>query len=170
MSKLKPELMIASWPERKVDIPLHDRTSCVSASLNFRLIDINDKWCSGDEFSAARDIGLYIWCDVDGSISIDVRAMDIYSANVKELEVRIKMLKRLTAKAERAGFSFHAFKRDADVFSELTRCIDALGIRRTVEYHGIGMPETYAPVSIAIRRHADALESALSALRQREAA
>lgn len=168
--KTKPELMIASWPDRTIDITTYGDTTCTSYNVSFRLVDTEDKWAGGEEGRAAADIGLYVWADIDGTVSIDVRAMDIHSANVKELELRIKLLKRLTAKAERAGFSFHTFKRDADIFSELTRCIDELGIRRTVEYHGIGASETFAPASIAIKRVSDALDSTLTRLKLRRAA
>lgn len=166
----KPELMIASWPQRRIDLPTYDGSTCISYSLNLRMVNPEDKWGLGDEARAHSDIGLYVWCDIDGTVSIDVRAMDIHSANVNELTLRLKVLKRLTAKAERVGFTFHAFKRDADVFEQMMRCIDALGIRQTVEYHGINVDETYAPVSIAIKRVADAINTALQQLRQRRAA
>lgn len=165
----KPELMIASWPDRRIDLPTYDGSTCISHSLYFRMVDPDDRWAN-DEARAYADLGLYVWCDLDGTVSIDVRAMDIHSANVREMELRLKLLKRLTAKAERAGFSFHAFKRDADVFDQMMRCIDALGIRQTVEYHGINVDETYAPVSIAIKRVADAINTELQQLRQRRAA
>lgn len=167
--KSKSELMVASWPERRIDIPTYDRSTCVSTDLQFRMIDPDDKW-TNEESRAANDIGLYVWCDLDGTVSIDVRAMHIHSATVSEMEMRLKLLKRLTAKAERAGFSFHTFKRDADVFEQMTLCIEALGIRQTVQYHGIHAPETYAPVSIAIKRIADALNEGLTRQRQLRAA
>ena len=166
--KAKHELMIASWPDRKIELPTYD-SSCVSMSIYFRMIDPEDRW-SNDEARAASDIGLYVWCDVDGTVSIDVRAMEIHSANIQEMELRLKLLKRLTAKAERAGFSFHTFKRDADVFEQLTLCVDALGIRQTVQYHGIGAQDTYAPVSFAIKRIADAVNDSLRRQRERRAA
>jgi hypothetical protein len=167
--KSKSELMIASWPDRRIDIPAYEGSTCISHAVYFRMVDPDDKW-TNDEARAANDIGLYVWCDIDGTVSIDVRAMEIHSANIREMELRLKLLKRLTTKAERAGFSFHTFKRDADVFEQLTRCVDALGIRQTVQYHGIGAQDTYAPVSIAIKRIADAVNDALSRQRQRRAA
>ena len=168
--KTKPELMIASWPGRRIDLPTYDGSTCISYRLYFRAVNPDDKWSLSEEARATSDIGLYVWCDLDGTVSIDVRAMDIHSATINELTLRLKLLKRLSAKAERADFSFHTFKRDADVFEQMMRCIDALGIRQAVEYHGIGAPETYAPVSIAIKRVADAINTALQQLRQRRAA
>lgn len=167
----KPELMIASWPDTKVQVN-DDRyaNSCVSFSISLRSILPGDKWYSSDESRAAADLGFYIWCDIDGAVSIDVRAMHIYSATASELEYRAKMLKVLHRKAERADFTFHHFHRDASVYEQLVRCMDALGIRRTVEYRGIGVDETYAPVAIPLQRIAAAIDNQLAVQRQRKAA
>lgn len=170
-TKNKPELMIASWPDRAIETGYYDPaiTSC-DVRIPLRMVDPADKWPCGDDFRAASDLGLYVWADVDGTVSIDVRAMDIYSASLRDMELRVKLLKRLTAKAEKAGFSFQGFLRNASVYEQLIRCLDAIGIRRTVEYHGICQPDTYAPAAIAAKRNADAIDQQLAAMRQRRAA
>lgn len=164
MTKTKPELMIASWPDRPVDTCYFDPAATnSSARIPLRLVDPADKWSCGEDFRAASDLGLYVWADVDGTVSIDVRAMDIHSASLREMELRVKLLKRLTAKAEKAGFSFHGFHRNASVYEQLIRCLDAIGIRTAVEYHGISSADTYAPVAIAAKRIADAIDQQLAA-------
>lgn len=170
MSKSKLELMIATWPERAIDLPDYGgRDTTVSYRLPLRMVDLEDKWL-GDDLRAANDLGLYIWADVEGNVSIDLRAMDIYSANVRELETRLKLLKRLSSKAERAGFSFHDFKRNASLYDQIVLVLEAIGIRRAVEYRGINQPETYTLASIPAKRIADAMDAQLNRLKQRRAA
>lgn len=170
-TKTKPELMIASWPNKAIDTGYFDpaATNC-AVRIPMRLVDPADKWPCGDDFRAASDLGLYVWADVDGTVSIDVRAMDIHSASLREMELRVKLLKRLTAKAEKAGFSFHNFHRDTTVYEQIIRCLDAIGIRTAVEYHGLNRPDTYAPAAIAAKRIADAIDNQLATQRQRRAA
>ncbi len=165
----KPELMIAAWPANPINMNDHsygDET--VAYKVYLRNINPDDKWSLNEDERAANDLGLYVWAHIDGTVSIDVRAMEIHSANVKELEARVKLLKVLARKAERAGFDFHSFKRDASVYEELVKCIDAIGIRRAVQYHGISQPETFVNVSIAIKRIADAFDAQLERMRQRK--
>lgn len=170
MTKTKPELMIASWPNKATDTGYFDPAATTSAArVYLRYIDPADRWGTA-ESQAYSDLGLYVWADIDGTVSIDLRAMDIHSASVKELEQRCKLLKRLDAKATKAGFGFHTFHRNASVYEQLIRCLDAIGIRTAVEYHGIGAADTYAPVAIAAKRIADAIDNQLATQRQRRAA
>lgn len=167
----KPELMIASWPANPVKVDdYHYNDSTTASRVYLRMVDPDDKWSLSDENRAANDLGLYVWADIDGTVSIDVRAMDIHSATLRELEARVKLLKRLTAKAEKAGFTFHNFHRSTTVYEQLIRCLDAMGIKRAVEYHGINAPETFAPVGIAVKRIADVFDNQLAKMRQRKAA
>lgn len=171
MSKTKPELMIASWPDRPLDTGYFDPDGISAATrVHLRMVDPADKWLSSDEARAANDLGLYIWADIGGTVTIDLKAMDIYSAGIRELECRIKLLKRLNAKADKTGFTFGNFARHATVHEQLVRCLDAIGIRTAVEYHGISSADTYAPVAIAAKRIADAIDNQLSTQRQRRAA
>lgn len=167
----KPELMIASWPANPIKVDdYHYNDSTTASRVYLRMVNPEDKWGVSDEARAANDLGLYVWADIDGTVSIDVRAMDIHSATLRELEARVKLLKRLNAKAEKAGFTFHNFHRDTTVYEQLIRCLDAMGIKRSVEYHGINAPETFAPVGIAVKRIADAFDNQLQRMRQRKAA
>lgn len=170
-TKNKPELMIASWPDRPVDTCYFNPAATnSSARIHLRLVDPADKWPCGDDFRAVSDLGLYVWADIDGTVSIDVRAMDIHSASLREMERRVKLLKRFTAKAEKAGFTFHNFYRGTTVYEQLIRCLDAIGIRTAVEYRGINQPDTYTPAAIAAKRIADAIDNQLATQRQRRSA
>lgn len=171
MTKTKPELMIASWPGKAIDTGYFDPSATTSATrIYLRYIDRADKWGSTAESMAFNDLGLYVWADIDGTVSIDVRAMDIHSANLREMELRVKLLKRLTAKAEKAGFAFHNFHRNTTVYEQIIHCLAAIGIRTAVEYHGMSQPDTYAPAAIAAKRIADAIDNQLATQRQRKAA
>lgn len=128
--------------------------------------DPSDRWTLNEECRAANDIGLYIWVAKDGVVSIDIQVIDLYSATIQELEARLKVLKRLNAKAERAGFTFHSFHRNTTVYEQIMRALDALGIRRAVEYHGICEPETFSPAGIEVKRVADAIEAKIAHIRQ----
>jgi hypothetical protein len=172
MTKTKPQLMIASWPDRPVDLGHYcDLTAtCSSTRVYLRHINPTDKWAGTVEDRAYSDLGLYVWASIDGTVAIDLRAMNIHSATTSDLEFRVKLLKKLETKASKSGFTFRKFHRDTSVYEQLIVCLDALGIHTAIEYHGINSAETYAPVALAVKRIADAIDSQLSNQLQKKTA
>lgn len=81
---------------------------------------------------------------------------------------RIKLLKRIYARAK--AYPFNGFQRKTDVHAELTRVLDAMGIKRALVYHGINMTETFEPVGLAVKRITDCIDARLERMRQRHAA
>ena len=80
-----------------------------------------------EECRAIGDMGLYVWMEIDGTVSIDMRLRDVGSLTLREREQRIKVLKRTFARAK--AYPFNSFQRKTDVHTELTRVLDAMGIK-----------------------------------------
>lgn len=87
---------------------------------------------------------------------------------LRECVQRITVLKRLYAKGRE--YRFDDFARETKVHTELTRAVDALGIKRAITYRGIHEPETFEPVGIALNRIADGIDERLNRMRHRQAA
>ena len=87
---------------------------------------------------------------------------------MQEAEQHIKLLKRLYAKAK--AYSFNTFARGTGGQAQITKPLGALGIRRTLVYHGLNTVENYEPVGLAIGRIALSIEERLEGMRRRQAA
>ena len=118
-----------------------------------------------EECRAIGDLGLYVWLDIEGTVSIHLRLHDVGSLSLSEGERRIKLLRRLHAKGK--ADPFNSFQRGTIVHAELARALDALGIRRAVVYHGVSTAETYEQVGLVARRIADTIEERLARMKQR---
>ena len=68
------------------------------------------------------------------------------------------------------AYRFSDFARDTDVHTELTKAVDALGIKRAMTYQGINVTETFEPVGIVIKRISDSIEERLTLMKQRRIA
>ena len=117
------------------DFSSHDDQSS-SFWLSLRGVVPGDPYSYMDsECRAIGDLGLYVWLDIHGSVSIDLRLHDAGSLTLAEGEQRIKLLRRLHLKGK--AHSFNSFARGASVHVELSRALDVLGIRRALVYHDI---------------------------------
>ena len=117
---------------------------------------------------AIGDIGLHVFATVEATVSIDLRLHDAGSMTLPESVQRIKVLKRLFVIGK--AYPFSNFVRDTDVHTELTKAVDALGIKRAMVYHGVNVPETYEPVGIVIKRISDCIDERLNRMKLRLAA
>ena len=111
------------------------------------------------------DLGLYVWLDIHGTVSIDLRLHDAGSLTLAEGEQRMKLLRRLHLKGK--AYPFNGFARKTTVHAELSRALDALGIRRALVYHGVNTVETYEAVGVAVERIAASLHERLAGMRRR---
>lgn len=116
-----------------------------------------------EEASAINDLGLWVWVSLDGSISIDLRVRAIHTASVSEMERRTKLLRRLWRSTSKR-YPLDSFVKSTDVHAEITKALDALGVRQAVEYHGISKPDTYTQAGIAVRRIADTIERRIQSM------
>ena len=155
MSKL--ELVIPSWPNQAIDLGYYSADN-TATHIRLRMINPADKWDSNPESRAVTGLSLYVWVNIEGTVSIKLWAADIRSAEIRDLELRLKLLKRLTAKAEKAGFHFNCFNRESSVYEQIIRALDA------IEYPS----ETFVPVAIAAKRVSDEIEKRLSEMRSRK--
>ena len=117
---------------------------------------------------AINDIGLYVWIDIDETVSIDLRLPDVGSMSLYEGEQRIKMLKRLYAKGK--AYPFNNFQRGTTAHTELTNAVDALGITRAIVYHGINTAEMFEEVGLVIKRIANNINERLEGMKLRHIA
>ena len=169
------EIVIPTWAGRSGpaywgdhDYGSHDNQT-TSFWLLLRGVVPMDPYSSfNDDCRAIGDLGLYVWLSVDGTVSIDLRMHDVGSLTLRESEQSLKALRRLFVKGK--AFPFNHFVRDTYVHTELTKVLDALGIKRALAYHGINTCETYEPVSMAIKRISDAINERLEQMKLRQAA
>jgi hypothetical protein len=117
---------------------------------------------------AIGDIGLYVWIDIQGMVSIDLRLHEVGSASLYEDVQLINLLKRLYAKGK--AYPFSNFQRGSTLHTELTKALDALGIKRALVYHGINTSESYEPVGIIIKRVSDFIGARLDRMKLRQVA
>ena len=171
----KIEIVIPTWEGRSGpsywgdnDYSSHDNQSS-SFWLSLRGVKRSDKYSDlNNDCRTVGDIGLYVWIDINETVSIDLRLHDAGSMSLYEGEQRIKLLKRLYAKGK--AYPFNHFQRSTTVHTELTKAVDALGITRALVYHGINTDETYELVGLAIKCIADNINERLEGMKQRRVA
>lgn len=105
--KEKTEILIATWSGRSGpgywgdnDFPSHDGQS-ISFWLSLRGVVSGDPYSyMNQECRAIVDLGLYVWLDIYGTVSIDLRLHDAGSLTLAEGEHRMKLLRRLHRKGK----------------------------------------------------------------------
>jgi len=171
----KTEIVIPTWAGRTG--PSYwgdsDYTSYDNETSSFwvllRGVVAGDRYSyMNDDCRAIGDIGLYAWISTDATVCIDLRLHDVQSMTLPDSEQRIKVLKRLITKGK--AYPFSQFVKKTNVHSELTKALDALGIKRAMTYHGINTAETFEPVGIAIKRICDEIDERLKRMKQRQVA
>src|SRR5450830_743750 len=128
----KTEIVIPTWEGRSGpsywgdnDYSSYDNQSS-SFWLSLRAVVPGDNSYLNDDSRAIGDIGLYVWIDISGTVSIDVRLHDVGSVSLYEGMRLIKLLQRLYLKGK--AYPFNNFQRSTDVHTELSKALDALGI------------------------------------------
>jgi len=143
-----------------------------SAFISLRAVREGDKypWFSED-IRAINNIGFYVWFDSDGTVSIDLRIDHYGRQTLHEAEAGLKMLKRINAKVAKKYKMLGNFTRGtSDIHTELTLALEALGVKRSVKYHGINQPDEFQPIALAVKVIAEILEKRRATLRPRQAA
>lgn len=171
----KVEIVIPTWAGRTgpsywgdQDYTSYDHRS-TSFWVSFQGVVAGDRnTYMHDESRAVGDMGLYVYVRLDETVSIDLRLHDAGSMTLGESVQRVRVLKRLFVKGK--AYPFSDFTRDTDVFTELTKALDALGIKRAMTYHGVNEPETFEPAGIVIKRISDWVDERLNQMKQRQVA
>ena len=171
-TKTKTEIVIATWAGRAgpgywgdSDFLSYDNQS-TALWLSLRGVVPGDPYSfMASSCRAMADLGLYVWLDIHGTVSIDLRLHDAGSLTLAEGEQRIELLRRLHRKGK--AYPFNGFARGTTVQAELSRALDALGIRRALVYHGINTAETFEAVGLAIERIAASIEERLARMKPR---
>jgi len=171
----KTEIVISTWSNRTGpsywgdhDYGSHDGQS-TSFWVSLRGVVPSEPYrYLHDDNRAINDLGLYVWVNVENTVCIDLRLHVTGSLTLYESEQRVKVLRRLLAKGK--AYRFSDFSRESDVQTELTKALDALGVKRSLVYHGVDTPDTYVLVGIVVKRICDEIEVRLERLKQRQAA
>lgn len=147
----KLELMLAIWPDRSTTwerIGDADFGGCRdtfdSMWLALRMGCPTDPDCYRDSAArVVRDTGLWMFFDAtEGRVpSIEPRLHDVHSATLSDAEALVKTLRGLVRKMPAPRPDFRLYLQDV--------CA-ALGIRKAVQYHGIGVRDTFVPVYDAL--------------------
>jgi hypothetical protein len=126
----KIEIVIPTWEGRTgpsywgdLDDSSHDNQS-TSFWLSLRGVAPSDGYINGD-CRDIGDIGLYVWIDIQGTVSIDLRLHEVGSVSLYEGVQLINLLKRLYAKGR--AYPFNNFERGITVPTERTKVLGALG-------------------------------------------
>ena len=170
--KTKPEILIAIWAGRPgpgywgdSEFLTYDNQS-TAFWLSLRAVVPGDPYSHmNSECRAVGDLGLYVWLDIHGTVSIDLRLHDAGSLTLAECEQRLHQLRRLHTKAK--AYPFNGFQRRTTVQAELSRALAALRIERALVYHGVNTAETFDAVGLVIQRIADSIDQRLAHMKQR---
>lgn len=144
----RPEIVLATWAGRTGAEFFGDRRysnslSCDSMWLSLRVVD-DDSYTAYKLRSAVSSIGLWVWWSTDSdSISVEFKAHDVFSANVSELEAIVSELRRLN---KRVPARLHGQSYPEYVVATLR----AVGIKRIVEYRGIGAKDEHTGLNNAV--------------------
>lgn len=142
-------LYIPTWPHAftsydKIGAPDYGNSSCGSVYVSFRARPKTDEYEGDFKFRVWQNLALYIWFDAEGTVIMYLKAKGIFSADIYELEKTLKTLKAATKKFPEKRVTLETLP-----FALAEMCT-ALGIKQTIEYHGISQPDTFAEVQKAI--------------------
>lgn len=164
----KFEILVPTWPRSNReqfwgDTKYGPYSGTDSVKIHFRGMSEGDTitW-STDEARAMMDVILYIWFDKQGTFSIDLRLADIHTMTLREAELRVKLLKKLINKLSKASFPVDQFIRGNEILELLRHVFSALGVKRSVQYHGIAVDETYVPIDDVTKVIASEINERLS--------
>lgn len=146
------EILIPSWPDARDSVT---RIGCAdygkswgsidSFRFQFRGRQTAEGYLPEYQHRCWMDIGMTVFVHGDGQCSIEVRAQEVHSASLENLEHLVKCLKWVN----KSMGDVPSCQLDTLPFVLMSIC-GSLGIKRTVQYRGVSVPETYAPVSEAL--------------------
>lgn len=149
------EIFIPTWPDahdltRKIGTDDYGRTPGInveSFKIAFRARPSTEAFVPEYHYRCWQDIGMTIFVQNDGEVSVYLRVQDVYSADVNQLEYLLKTLKWASKRQDLVSGT--GLKLESLPFYLMNLCT-VMGIHRTVQYHGPAMPHTYAPVSCVL--------------------
>lgn len=149
------EIFIPSWPGKsttyeKIGAADYGPSICSvdSARVSFRAQQVSEGYLPEYQYRCWMDIGMRLAIFKDGQVQIELKAQDVHSAGVDQLKHLVKCLEWAN---KRMSLATEGYKLTVTTLPfYLMNLCDLLGIKRTVQYHGVGVIETYAPVSCAL--------------------
>jgi len=145
------EIFIPSWPENHDTVTKLGTAdygtyglSCDSFNLSLRARQTSEGYVPEYHFRCWQDLGLHVFVQKEGGASVYLRALDVHSADLPQLEHLAKCLKWANKRLDLLKDKSPTL--DSLPFYLMNLCT-VLGIHRTVQYHGTCREETYAQVS-----------------------
>ena len=166
------EILIPTWPaarQRSEKLGLGNRysssDSCDSFWVPLRARPTSDEvYQYGDDTRVWQDIGLYVWMSADYGISIEAKAHEVHSGDVRYIEKLLKCLKWVNKRLEGMG----KITPESLPFWLIDFC-QRLGIKQTIRYQHT-LPDTFGPVTEALQLLTAEITERHAGLKQRQAA
>lgn len=148
--KSKLSIVLACWPDRIGQEMFGDRrryamdypSDAIWLSLRQRNLKDPEDTYYGAEGKAVSNTAVWAWISHGArgpSFDISVRAHDIHSAELRELEFTVALIKRMQKRMPALCPGETAADYVLNAFS-------AWGITHAVEYRGIGVPDNIVPM------------------------
>jgi hypothetical protein len=159
-TRSKQAIVLATWPH-KTNTPsdqlgngrdFGNLDDCDSFWLSLREVDLLDPDAyQSTESRLVHNIGIWVWFSItrDGTatgrrvLNIEVRLHDIHSMTLRECELTLKRFKALVKRMPATG-------DEADFGIAIQRVFAALGITHAIQYRGVGVTPTLAPIYEAV--------------------
>lgn len=145
---MKVEILIPMWPNQTATSDkigcgqrYRDISSCDSFWIPLRARPVGEGYEFADACSVWSDLAFYVWMSADYGLSIELKAYNMHSADLRKLELLTKTLKWASKRLEGLG----RVTLESLPFRLLEVC-QRLGIKRSIQYRGIGVKDALVPV------------------------
>lgn len=166
MRKAKPTIVLATWPQHSGVAYFGDREydkwgeySCDSVKLKFRAIDHHPDtglYLDSDTRDAVSNLGLWVWFDQSGRLSIEARMFDIHSLTMRQMDANHRLLKWASGKMDNLSISLSSVQVPSAHLA-LSVVLAELGIKQAIEYRP--GTDTFIKADAALVKIADHIET-----------
>lgn len=161
MRKQKPEIALATWPQGADAAYFGDRQydhwgvkDCDSLWLKLRAIDPDSKsgfYLDSDTRDAVSSLGIWIWFNKSGQLSIEPRLHDIHSLTLRQADAHHSLLKWACARIEKLNLAAYGVNVESAHLA-LSVALGDLGVKRAIEYRPSHQTDTFITVDAALSR------------------
>ncbi len=149
------EVFIPTWPGKsstceRIGSADYGPSVCSvdSTRVSFRAQQAAEGYMPQYHTQCWQDLGMRLAVFKDGQVQIELKAHDVHSAGIDQLKHLVKCLEWANKRMSLATDGYKLTVATLPFY--LMNLCDLLGIKRTVQYHGISVMDTYAPVSEAL--------------------
>lgn len=145
---MKTEILIPMWPNQTATSDklgcgtrYRDLSSCDSFWVPLRARPVGEGYEFADACSIWSELAIYVWMSEDYGVSLELKAYNVHSADLRKLELLTKTLKWATKRLDgidKVTLGNLPFK--------LVEICQRLGIKRAIQYRGAGIADVLVPV------------------------